>query len=192
MTLEARWYNPLMAENEDTASESTEAPAEQSAAVPQTPDELASLKSRNSGLNAKVTELQAQLAAEREGRTAAEQAAAGKAGTDDVLNKRIAELQAKLDANEAAAAVAAKGAKYPEAYSELGEDIANMSAEKLAALEARLTAAKDSGTETETPTPVGNNPQRTTGPKSIEDMTSKELQAHIKGLPREAFGLEPR
>jgi|GEM_PF-3159472 len=180
-------------ETEDTTSAPVEAPAAEAAAAPQTPDELASLKSRNSGLNAKVTELQKQLADERTGRTAAEQAAAGKAGTDDVLNKRIAELEAKLSDGEKAAALAAKGAKYPEAYSELGEDIATMSSEKLAALEARLTSAKDSGeTETETPRPVGNNPQRTTATKNYEDMTSAELQAHIKTLPREAFGLAPR
>lgn len=177
-------------ETNDTASAADETPAgNEPAAVPQTPDELAALKSRNSGLNAKVTELQKQLADERNARTAAEQAAAGKAGTDDVLNKRIAELQAELDAGKAAAAIAAKGASYPEAYRELGDDIANMSTEKLAALEARLTAAKDEEPETTAPRPVGNNPQRTNTSKSIEDMTSKELQAHMRGLPREAFGL---
>lgn len=178
--------------NDDTASEGTEAPEAEASAAPQTPDELAALKSRNSGLNAKVTELQKQLADERAGRTAAEQAAAGKAGTDDVLNKRIKELEETIAKNEAQAAIAAKGAKYPEAFSELGEDIANMSAEKLAALEARLTAAKDDGESGEPPKPVGNNPARTGTAKNIEDMTSAELQAAIKTLPREAFGLEPR
>lgn len=183
--------------NADTASAAEGTPAEgdkPEAAAPQTPDELAALKSRNSGLNAKVTELQKQLADERAGRTAAEQAAAGKAGTDDVLNKRIAELEAKLAEGEKAAALAAKGAKYPEAYSELGEDIANMSTEKLAALEARLTAAKDGGeTESTTPPkPVPNAQARTGGPKAPEDMTSAELQAAIRALPREAFGLPPR
>ena len=65
-----------------------------------------------------------------------------------------------------------------------------MSTEKLAALEARLTSAKDSGEVPETPKPVGNNPARgATGAKSIEDMNSKELQEAIKALPREAFGL---
>lgn len=179
-----------MADDNDGTAPATDAtPAAPAAAEVQTPDELATLKSRNSGLNAKVTELQKQLADERTGRTAAEQAAAGKAGTDDVLNKRIAELTEELEAGKRSAALAQKGASYPEAYKELGEDIATMSSEKLAALEARLTSAKDSGEEQETPRPVGNNPQRTTGPKNIEDMTSAELQQHIKSLPREAFGL---
>lgn len=180
-------------DTQDTAPAADGAPAgTEPAAVPQTPDELATLKSRNSGLNSKVTELQTQLAAEKTARTAAEDAAAGKAGTDDVLNKRIEELQAKLEAGEKAAALATKGAKYPEAYSELGDDIAAMSTDKLAALEARLTAAKDDEPESDKPKPVGNNPARTTGTKNIEDMTSAELQAAIKSLPREAFGLEPR
>lgn len=180
----------------DPASASTETPAEGNkpdAAVTQTPDELAALKSRNSGLNSKVTELQDQLKAERAGRTAAEEAAAGKAGTDDVLNKRIKELEAKLEAGEKAAAIATLGAKYPESYAELGEAIATMTSEKLASLEARLTGAKDSGAEEETTEkPVGNNPQRgAAGPKAIEDMTSAEAQEAIKKLPREAFGLPP-
>ena len=181
--------------NTDTAPDGAEAPAEGAApaATPATPDELATLKSRNSGLNAKVTELQKQLADERNARTAAEQAAAGKAGTDDVLNKRIAELQAELEANKKAVALAQAGAKYPEAYALLGDGIAGMPSENLAALEARLTAAKDGGEAPETPKPVGNNPARgNVGAKNIEDMTSAELQAAMKALSREALGLPPR
>lgn len=184
--------------NDDTASVVDEAPAEgdaPDAAAPATPDELASLKSRNSGLNAKVTSLTDQLKAEKAARTAAEQAVADKAGADDVLNKRIKELEEQIAKNEQAQALLVKGAKFPEAYRELGEDIGGMSEEKLAALEARLTAAKDEGEDApETPRPVGNNTQRSAGgsTKSIEDMTSAELQAAIKGLDRSAFGLPPR
>lgn len=40
--------------------------------------------------------------------------------------------------------------------------------------------------------PIGNNAARgNAGAKSIEDMTSAELQKAIKDLPREAFGLDP-
>lgn len=177
--------------NDDTALSGEDAPAPE-AAAPLTDSELASLRNRNSGLNAKVTELQKQLAAERDARTAAEQAAAGKAGTDDVLNKRIAELTEELEAGKRAAALAAKGAQYPEAYSELGEDIAGMSTEKLAALEARLTAAKDVGEESPTPRPVGNNQARqSNGPKSVEEMSVEELKQSLKDMPREAFGVGP-
>lgn len=181
--------------NVDTAPDGAEAPAaDDAAAAAVTPDELATLKSRNSGLNAKVTELTNQLKAEKQARTAAEQAAIDKAGADEPLKQRIAALEAELEAGKKAAALATKGAQYPEAYRELGDDIAGMSTEKLAALEARLTSAKDDSEEPETAKPVGNNPQRgdRTGAKNIEDMTSAELQAAIKNLPREAFGLEPR
>ena len=176
----------------DTAPGGAETPVEgdkPEAAAPATPGELEALKSRNSGLNSKVTDLQKQLADERSARTAAEQAVATKAGTDDVLNQQIAALKAEIEAGKKATALATKGAQYPEAYRELGDDIAGMSTEKLAALEARLSGAKDSGDVAETPKPVGNNPARTTGAKNYEDMTSAELQAAIKSLPREAFGL---
>ncbi len=77
-------------------------------------------------------------------------------------------------------------AKYPTARGRFPEvtDTA-----KLAELESLFT---DNATP-ETPKPVGNNPARAaTGAKNIEDMSSAELQQHIKTLPREAFGLEPR
>lgn len=180
---------------DDTALENDNAPDDAQAAAPAAtsdPNELTTLKSRNQGLNAKVTELQKQLADERAARTAAEQAAAGKAGTDDVLNKKIAELQAELEAGKQAVALSVKGAKYPEAYKELGEDITNMADEKLAALEARLTAAKDEGEgESSEPTkPLGNNPARgNTGPKNLDDMTVAELRAYGKKLTRADMGL---
>jgi len=177
-------------ELDTTAQGGEEAPAgEAPAAAPSNPDELANLTSRNKGLNAKVTELQKKLEAEVAARTAAEQAAIDKAGSDEPLKKRIAELEAKLEAGEKAAALAAKGAQYPEAFSELGEDIANMSTEKLAALEARLKAAKDEGEE-ELPKPIGVSQKRTTGgTKAIEDMTSAELQAFIKAQDPSIMGL---
>ena len=182
--------------NAATAPEGGEAPAADApapaAAAPTTPDELATLKSRNSGLNAKVSDLQKQLDAEKAARTAAEQAAVDKAGADEPLKQRIAALEAELEAGKKAAALATKGAQYPESFRELGEDIAGMSTEKLAALEARLTAAKDGGDEPETPRPVGNSPARPTGPKNVEDMTSAELQAYMKTLSREDMGLSPR
>ena len=177
--------------NTDTAPEGDGVPAgTEPAAAPVTPDELATLKSRNSGLNAKVTELQKQLDAERAGRTAAEQAAAGKAGTDDVLNKRIAELEAALAENAKKTAIAEKGAKYPESYGLVGDGIENLAPDVLAAMEARLLGAKDAG-EPETPKPVGNNPQRGagTGAKNIEDMNSKELFAYMKSLKPSDMGL---
>jgi hypothetical protein len=57
---------------------------------------------------------------------------------------------------------------------------------------AELEAVFGEASVPETPKPVGNNPQKgATGAKPIEEMTSAELQAEIKKLPREAFGLPP-
>jgi hypothetical protein len=46
---------------------------------------------------------------------------------------------------------------------------------------------KDDGVET--PKPVGNNQQRQSATKNIEDMTSKELQAHMRQLDPSILGL---
>jgi hypothetical protein len=64
-----------------------------------------------------------------------------------------------------------------------------MSTEKLSALEARLTAAKDDGDGAETTKPIGNNAARPTGPKNYEDMTSAELKAAMKSLSPAEMGL---
>lgn len=179
--------------NDGTALDGGEAPAEGNApaAAPATDGELASLRNRNSGLNAKVTELQKKLADEQAARTAAEEAARGKAGTDDVLNKRIAELEAELAQRTKQAELAQTASKYPEAYSLLGEGVHGMPSENLAALEARLTAAKDDGEEAPPPRPVGNNQQRqASGPKSVEEMTVEELKQSLRDMPKAAFGLE--
>jgi chromosome segregation ATPase len=177
-------HNDGTAPGEGEAPATGEAPA--AAAAPAN-DELTTLKSRNSGLNAKVTELQKQLADERNARTAAEQAVASKAGTDDVLNQRIATLQAEIETSKREVAVANIKAKYPEAAELLGDAVANLSPEVLAATEARLVGQKDDGVET--PKPVGNNQQRQSATKNIEDMTSKELQAHMRQLDPSILGL---
>lgn len=180
--------------NDGTAPVGTGAPADASAAAaaPATPDELASLRSRNSGLNAKVTELQQQLTARDAELGTARKGLTDKESADADLRAQLSDLQAKLDAQTAAAEVATLQGRFPEAFAELGENIRGLSPEKLAALEARLAAKADTGAEqeVETPRPVGNNPQRTTGgSKPIEDMTSEELRQSLRDMPREAFGV---
>ena len=154
--------------------------------------ELASLKSRNSGLNSKVGELQTQINTLTGELGTARKGLTDKDSADVDLRKQIGDLQEKLDAQVRANEVSTLKGTYPEAARELGEGIFGIKPEVLASLEARLTQAKDGGTEPETPRPVGNNQQRTGGPKNIEDMTSAELQEAIKKLPREAFGLPSR
>lgn len=180
-----------------TAPEGTEAPSGEAApeattqeAAPQTPDELASLRSRNSGLNAKVTTLQQerdQLRAELDN---ARKGLTDKDAGDADLRAQLAAAQTALETAKKEATLASLRGSYPEAFAELGEGALALTPEKLASLEARLTSAKDSGSEEpETPRPVGNSQQRQTGPKSIEDMTSAELQAYMKTLDPSVMGL---
>ncbi len=180
---------------EGTASEGTATPVEgataPAAAAATTPDELTTLKSRNSGLNSKVTELSDQLKAEKTARELAEAAVRDSTKGDEALRKQLADAL-ELNAKQAKAVeLANMKTTYPEAAELLGEGIVGMAPEVLAAMETRLKGVVAGGEAgaVETPVPVGNNAQRTTGPKSIEDMTSAELQAEIKKLPREAFGI---
>lgn len=183
-----------------TASANTDAPAtgseEPVAAATQTPDELATLKSRNTGLNKANTELQQALAAEKAARAAAEKAAddlrTGKTSEQEALAKLLADAKAEVEATKTEAALARIEAKYPETFKLFGAATATMQADVLAASEARLTGAPDEGEESDRPTPkpVGNNPPRTaTGNKRIEDMTKDELNAEWAKLTPADMGL---
>lgn len=187
--------------NDDTATggesgTESNAPAGAAATAPAgSPDELATLKSRNSGLNKANGELQKALDAEKGARAAAEKAAddlrTGKTSEQEALAKLLADAKAEVAATKADAALARIEAKYPETHKLFGAATASMSADVLAASEARLTGAPDAG-EKETdkpPKPVGNNPQRGAGAKNIEDMTSKELQDYMKSLDPSVMGL---
>lgn len=173
----------------DTNTGTADAPAEaqQPAAGTQTgTDEVTMLRSRNSGLDAKVTSLAAQAAAEKARADAAEARALalaeGKANGD-------AELRAQLEAERTAAATARAEArkarletKFPETLSVLGDAALSLTDDQLAASEARMSGA---GFEGGTPRPVGANPQRSQSgaPKAIEDMSLAELRAHMLTFP---------
>lgn len=176
------------------ASTGTDPAAASAAAAPDPRDtELASLRSRNSGLNAKVTDLQKQVEALTGELGTARAGLTDKESADADLRAQLAEAQKSIATLTRTNEVNAIAAQYPEAFKELGEGIHGMKPETLASLEARLSgaAAPAAGEEqTETPRPVGNNPQRSvSGSKPIEDMTSEELRESLRTMPREAFGL---
>lgn len=108
------------------------------------------------------------------------------AGPDIEALKR--ELQADFDRKLAEQVAKAQGdaldARFPAARAKFPEVTDTV---KLAELEAFYG-------EPETPRPIGNNPPKgtQTGDRNIEDLTSAELQARIKGLSRADMGLEPR
>lgn len=162
-----------------TASTDSEAP--DNSGTQGQPNEVTLLRSRASGLDAKVTSL-TQAAKDAIARAEAAEARAlelaqAKEGGD-------AELRAQLKAQElllAAAATDAKlariEAKYPETFGVLGAVAAALTDDQLAASEARYA-----GVAPESPTPNGTNPARAiaAGTKAIEDMTAAELRNHLR------------
>lgn len=183
--------------NAGTAPEGEEAQSEQPEAAattgtPTTPDEVTTLRSRNAGLDAKVTELsKAQKAAEQardEALARLSDYESGKAGENEALAAQLAEKDRLLEAAKREALVAKLEGQFPETYALFGEAIAGMTPDVLAASEARL---KGAGFESDNPTPVGNSPARAQAPanKSIEDMTVAELEKHLKGFDKSVMGL---
>ena len=168
--------------NEGTETTTEEAPKvtpEVTSGTPPAADEVTTLRSRNAGLDAKVTELtKAQKAAEAQAAEALAKLTdyeAGKVDADEALRAQLSAKDAELALIRNEAALAKIEAKYPETFGVLGEAAAALTADQLAASEARFAGVKD---ETTTPpVPVGTNAPRSSAPKkSIEDMSAAELR----------------
>lgn len=147
----------------------------------------ATLLSRLSGLDAKVTSLQQQSAADRAAREAAERKLseyeAGKVGADEALRAQLAEKDAELAKVRQEARLAGIQSKYPETFGVLGEAAAALTEDQLAASEARMA-----GTGTPPP-PLGTAPARPVSgtTKAIEDMSLAELRNHLKSFPEDVM-----
>jgi hypothetical protein len=155
-------------------------------------DEVTTLRSRNAGLDAKVTELtKAQKAAEQRAAEAAQKLAdyeAGKVNNDEALRAQLQAKEAELALARKETALARVAAKYPETFGVLGEAAAALSEDQLAQAEARF-AGVPATPETPTPKPLGANPSRPTGgAKNIEEMTAAELRAHLATFPPSVWG----
>jgi|ERR1035437_2573420 hypothetical protein len=173
--------------NEGTLNTGGEAP--NSSGTGSESPEVTALKSRNAGLDAKVTTLSDSQKAANARAVAAEQRLAdyeaGKIGDDEALRARLTRAESDAATAKLEAKAARIEAKYPESFRELGDVVANMTDDKLAALEARLTGKTDSGSGSELPEtdrPIGNNQARPVGnaPKAPGDMSIDELDAFIK------------
>jgi hypothetical protein len=168
--------------NEGTTSAATEAPLT-TGTPPATPDEVTTLRSRNAGLDAKVTELmnahKQALADAEAARVRLTEYESGKVGADEALRAQIAAKDAELSSVRKEAQVARISAKYPETFGVLGEAVVGLTEDQLAASEARMAGV---AALTETPVPMGTNPARTQAatPKSIDEMTAAELKVHLK------------
>jgi hypothetical protein len=165
----------------------------EAAVTPEPVDEVTKLKSRNAGLDAKVSELLRAQAAEKARADAAEaramELAAGKDNGDQELRAQLQAKEAELTETRKLAALNRIEAKYPETFGVLGAAAAGLTEDQLAASEARFAGV----TETSAPRTLGSNPQRpvSAGPKALEDMTVAELEKHIKGFDPSVLGRQP-
>jgi hypothetical protein len=172
-------------ENAGITDETAEAQTPPATGTPPAQDEITTLRSRNSGLDAKVTELsKAQKAAEQRAAEAAQKLAdyeAGKVGADEALRAQIAAKDTELAQVRREAALARISSKYPETFGVLGDVAASLTDDQLAASEARMTG---SGGETSTPPTLGANPGRGQSgrPKALDDMSAAEVSAYMRSL----------
>jgi seryl-tRNA synthetase len=172
-------------EDEGTTPAGTEAPtpaaapAEATSGTPKAADEVTTLRSRNAGLDAKVTELQRATAAAQAAAAAAAQKLAdyesGKVQADEALRAQLSAKDAELVQARNQARLATIAAKYPETFGVFAEAAVSMTDDQLAAAEVRFTGT----TETHVPVPAGTNAARVpaAGTKAIEDMSISELRA---------------
>jgi hypothetical protein len=166
-----------------TEQQGTEAQSEQTG-TPASQDEVTTLKSRNAGLDAKVSALLAEKKAlEKQAADAAAKLAAyeaGKVGADEALRAQIAAKDAELETTKRDALLARIEAKYPETFAVLGDAAANLSAEKLAEAEARFKGVSSDPTPP-TPRPIGNNPSRTSSAAKTEE-SFDDIAARLKTM----------
>jgi len=174
--------------NEGTPPAEGEAQPAPAAGTPPQPDEVTTLRSRNAGLDAKVTELSKaakELAAARDALAAQlAEAQKGVLDKDEALRAQLAAKDAELAQARAEAKVARIAQAYPETFGVFGDAVANMTPEQLAAAEARFKGVADAG-EPPAPRPVGNSPQRPVGPRPAA--TAKERLAQLEDQLADAF-----
>lgn len=151
----------------------------------QTPDEVTTLRSRNQGLDAKVTTLTQAQKAEKARADAAEQKLrdyeANKVGADEALRAQLAVKEDELKAARQEAALARIESQFPETYAVLGEAAFGLSAEKLAEAEARFKGVAAPDAPAANPKPIGNNAGRTI--EAPREETSDDILRKLMTMP---------
>lgn len=174
-------------EADSNATESAERPASLSA------EELAQL--RRDAAQARASQSRAsRLEQELERfRSAERQAELDAAGEDGKLQVALKQAEQRAEAAERKALLAERKATYPNAAKVLGDDIAVLSEERIAAIEATVTTSGEAGEE-EPPTPRGQNAARRDsippGGREPKEETSEDILARMRamGLPPEWGG----
>lgn len=177
--------------NAGTPSQDDEAQTAPVAGTPAPQDEVTTLRSRNAGLDAKVSELLKAQATEKARADAAEaralELAQGKDNGDQELRSQLQAREQELAETRKLAALTRIEAKYPETFGVLGAAASTLTEDQLAASEARFAGV----TESSAPRTLGANPQRpaTAAAKALEDMTADELRKHLSTFSSAAWGL---
>lgn len=149
-------------------------------------DQVSLLTSRLNGQTAKVGELNGLLTAKDDALKAALARVAeletGKVSSDEAAKAQVAQAQQALEAERRERRLDGLKTRFPEAFSELGADIASVMDEtKLAAIEARLTGG--AGSE-EPPTPLKHNETKTGAPRqAAKAETAADIEARLLATP---------
>lgn len=152
-------------------------------------DQVSLLTSRLNGQTAKVGELTGTIKAKdariSELETALEDLRTGKVSSEDAAKAQVDSIQKLLDAERAGRRTDALKGRFPEAFSELGDDIAAVMDEtKLAAIEARLTGSAGESGEDEPPTPLRHNETKTGGTSKVaKEETAADVEARLLSMP---------
>lgn len=176
----AQGTEDVTVEAQDTDGAAEAAPPE--AGTPSDTNE-ATLRSRISGLDAKVSELSGQKADLARDLEAARQRASdleqGKVSGEEALRAQLATKQQEIDDAKREAAQARLASRFPEAARELdGVDLSLISEDKLAALEARLVGEAPEASATRGMRAPKAAPSE---PPKVE--TSADLVARLKAFP---------
>ena len=143
-------------------------------------------ESRFKGLNAKFGTTQTELQAEKEARAKAEAELealrTGKVSAEEAAKSQVEQARAELEAERKARRIDSLKAKFPEAFGELGDEIASVMDEaRLTAIEARLGGGESPAGD---PTPRKHNESRsaTSGKKPESEKTAADIEAELLSM----------
>lgn len=170
--------------NEDTTNDGTETEGSTGAeASSGTGGDDSLWESRFKGLNAKFGTTQTELQAEKEARAKLEAELealrTGKVSAEEAAKSQVEQARAELEAERKARRIDSLKAKFPEAFGELGDEIASVMDEaRLTAIEARLGGGESPAGD---PTPRKHNDSRSGQParKPESEKTAADVEAEL-------------
>lgn len=187
-------------ENAGTNEQASEAQQPQATGTPDLASEVTTLRSRNAGLDAKVSSLLAEQKALSDQlssfKAELDKAQKGLLDKDETLSAQLKAKDEELTKVRTEAALVRIEKAYPETFAVFGEATINMSPDQLAAAEARFKGVADSGAEEEPQAPakpVGNAGRREVGkrePASWEE-EKQGLINSLGGAFRGIVGFDP-